>query len=158
MVIYGIDPGFSGAIAIYEAGLSWGKMRVYDMPIMKSAKGKTILNLSEILNILQPEDPHHNLAVIEQVGAMPNQGVSSTFRFGQGFGQLQMAIAAQKLPVQYVTPQKWKSHFGLSRDKGVSRSVAMQRFPEIADQFKRVKDDGRAEAALIALYGREKLI
>tara|TARA_R110000744_G_scaffold137891_1_gene248522 strand:+ start:293 stop:769 length:477 start_codon:yes stop_codon:yes gene_type:complete len=158
MVIYGIDPGFSGAIAIYETGLSWGKMRVYDMPIMKSAKGKTILNLSEILNILQPEDPHHNLAVIEQVGAMPNQGVSSTFRFGQGFGQLQMAIAAQKLPVQYVTPQKWKSHFGLSRDKGVSRSVAMQRFPEIADQFKRVKDDGRAEAALIALYGREKLI
>tara|TARA_R110000796_G_scaffold168721_1_gene285657 strand:- start:1121 stop:1597 length:477 start_codon:yes stop_codon:yes gene_type:complete len=158
MVIYGIDPGFSGAIAIYETGLSWGKMRVYDMPIMKSAKGKTILNLSEILNILQPEDPHHNLAVIEQVGAMPNQGVSSTFRFGQGFGQLQMAIAAQKLPVQYVTPQKWKSHFGLSRDKGVSRSVAMQRFPEIADQFKRVKDDGRAEAALIALYGKEKLI
>jgi crossover junction endodeoxyribonuclease RuvC len=158
MVIYGIDPGFSGAIAIYETGETWGKMCVYDMPIMKSSKGKTILNLNEVLNILQPEDPHHSLAVIEQVGAMPNQGVSSTFRFGQGFGQLQMAIAAQRLPVQYVTPQKWKSHFGLSRDKGVSRSVAMQRFPEIADQFKRVKDDGRAEAALIALYGREKLI
>jgi len=79
-------------------------------------------------------------------------------RFGQGYGQVEMAIAARELQVRYVTPQKWKGHFGLSRDKGVSRSVASQRFPSIAAQFARVKDDGRAEACLIALYGKERLI
>jgi len=60
--------------------------------------------------------------------------------------------------VQYVTPSKWKAHFGLTRDKGVSRGMAMQRFPEYAEKFKRVKDDGRAEAALIALYGQETMV
>ena len=156
MVIYGIDPGFTGAISIYRPELEL--MEVHDMPVMKSAKGKTILNLRGVLDILEPEDFEHNIAVIEQVGAMPGQGVSSMFRFGQGFGQLEMAIAAHKLPVHYVTPQKWKGHFKLSRDKGVSRSVAIQRFPQVANLFSRVKDDGRAEACLIALYGKEELI
>ena len=128
------------------------------MPVMKSAKGKTILNLRGVLDLLEPEDDTLHIAVIEQVAAMRGQGVTSMFRFGQGYGQVEMAIAAQRLPVHYVTPQKWKGYFGLSRDKGVSRSVASQRFPSIATQFARVKDDGRAEACLIALYGKEKLI
>jgi len=79
------------------------------------------------------------------------------FRFGQGYGAIQMALAGHKIPTRLVTPSKWKSHFGLSRDKGVSRGLAMQRFPEQAQMFSRVKDDGRAEAALIALYGQEKM-
>ena len=156
MVIFGIDPGFTGAISIYRPNL--GLIEVHDMPVMKSAKGKTILNLHGVLDVLEREDDTPHVAVIEQVGAMPGQGLSSTFRFGQGYGQLEMAIAARGLQVHYVTPQKWKGHFGLSRDKGVSRSVASQRFPSIATQFARVKDDGRAEACLIALYGKEKLI
>jgi len=156
MVIFGIDPGFTGAISIYRPNL--GLIEVHDMPVMKSAKGKTILNLHGVLDVLEREDDTPHVAVIEQVGAMPGQGLSSTFRFGQGYGQLEMAIAARGLQVHYVTPQKWKGHFGLSRDKGVSRSVASQRFPQIAAQFARVKDDGRAEACLIALYGKEKLI
>ena len=155
MVIFGIDPGFSGAISIYRPNL--GLIEVHDMPVMKSAKGKTILNLHGVLDVLEPEDDTPHIAVIEQVAAMRGQGVTSMFRFGQGFGQLEMAIAARELQVRYVTPQKWKGHFGLSRDKGVSRSVASQRFPSIATQFARVKDDGRAEACLIALYGKEKL-
>jgi len=68
-----------------------------------------------------------------------------------------MALAAHRIPVQYVTPSIWKKHFGLSKEKGVSRGFAIQRFPEHAESFQRVKDDGRAEAALIALYGKDKL-
>jgi crossover junction endodeoxyribonuclease RuvC len=77
------------------------------------------------------------------------------FRFGETYGATQMAVAAHAMPIHYVTPAKWKGHFKLSRDKGVSRSVAIQRFPKNAADFSRVKDDGRAEAALIALYGSE---
>jgi crossover junction endodeoxyribonuclease RuvC len=156
MVIFGIDIGFTGAISIYRPAL--GLIEVHDMPVMKSAKGKTILNLHGVLDILEREDDTPHIAVIELVNAMRGQGVSSTFRFGEQKGSIAMAIAAQGLPVHYVTPQRWKGHFGLSRDKGVSRSVASQRFPQIAPQFARVKDDGRAEACLIALYGKEKLI
>jgi crossover junction endodeoxyribonuclease RuvC len=90
--------------------------------------------------------------------AMPGQGVSSTFRFGQGYGQLEMGIAACKLPIQYVSPAVWKKHFRLNRDKGVSRGLVTQRLPQYAHLFARVKDDGRAEATLIALYAAEKLI
>jgi len=155
MLIYGIDPGFTGAIALYWPDT--GKLEVHDMPVMKNPKGKTIINPHGVLDILANEGGK-SLAVIEQVAAMRGQGVSSMFRFGEGYGHLQMACAACKLPLKYVTPALWKKHFNLSRDKGVSRGVAMQRFPDQAQQFSRVRDDGRAEAALIALYGAEKLI
>ena len=155
MLIYGIDPGFTGAIALYWPDA--GKLEVHDMPVMKNPKGKTIINPHGVLDILANEGGK-SLAVLEQVGAMPGQGVSSMWRFGQGVGHLEMACAACKLPLKYVTPATWKKHFNLSRDKGVSRGVAMQRFPDQAQQFSRAKDDGRAEAALIALFGAEKLV
>jgi crossover junction endodeoxyribonuclease RuvC len=155
MLIYGIDPGFTGAIALYWPDT--GKLEVHDMPVMKNPKGKTIINPHGVLDILANEGGK-SLAVIESVAARPGQGVSSVFRFGEGYGHLQMACAASKLPLQYVTPATWKKRFNLSRDKGVSRGLAMQRFPDQAQQFSRVKDDGRAEAALIALFGAEKLV
>ena len=155
MLIYGIDPGFTGAIALYWPDT--GKLEVHDMPVMKNPKGKTIINPHGVLDILANEGGK-SLAVIEQVSAMPGQGVSSMFRFGEGYGHLQMACAASKLPLQYVTPASWKRHFGLTSSKGLSRGLAMQRFPDQAQQFSRVKDDGRAEAALIALYAAEKLV
>ena len=155
MLIYGIDPGFTGAIALYWPDT--GKLEVHDMPVMKNPKGKTIINPHGVLDILANEGGK-SLAVIEQVSAMPGQGVSSMFRFGEGYGHLQMACAASKLPLQYVTPATWKRHFGLTSSKGLSRGVAMQRFPDQAQQFSRAKDDGRAEAALISLFGAEKLI
>ena len=154
MLIYGIDPGYTGAITLYCPKTN--DIEVYDMPTMPSAKGKTVLNMHGILEILQPEDDGARVAFMEQVGAMRGQGVSSMFRFGEQYGALQMALAATKTPTHYVTPQKWKGHFGLIKsDKGVSRGLAMQRFPKYADKFNRVKDDGRAEATLIALYGKE---
>ena len=156
MLIYGCDPGFTGAIALYKPAENW--LEVHDMPVMKNTKGKAIINSPYLLDILQNEADEKCLALIEQVSAMPGQGVSSMFRFGEGYGMLQMACAANKLPTQFVTPAKWKGYFGLSRDKGVSRGLAMQRFPEYAGLFSRVKDDGRAEAALIALYAAENMV
>lgn len=156
MVIIGVDPGFTGAVAIWRPAIR--SLYVYDMPVLPNAKGKTELDLHSLFDLLAPEDDTPHLAVVEQVHAMRGQGVTSMFRFGQGYGAIQMGLAAHRLPVQYVTPSKWKAHFGLTRDKGVSRGMAMQRFPEYAEKFKRVKDDGRAEAALIALYGQETMI
>ena len=154
MLIYGIDPGFTGAIALYWPDA--GKIEVHDMPVMTNPKGKTIINPHGVLDILANEGGK-SLAVIEQVGAMPGQGVSSMFRFGQGLGVVEACAAASKLPLQYVTPAKWKKHFALARNKGVSRGLAMQRFPDQAE-FSRAKDDGRAEAVLIALYAAETMI
>jgi len=156
MVVYGIDPGFTGAVSIYYT--QTGKLECYDIPTFKSPKGKTLINLHALLDIFSHPEDESSLAVIERVSAMPGQGVSSTFRFGQGYGQIEMAIAACKMAVQYVSPAVWKKHFGLNRDKGVSRSLVTQRLPQYANLFARVKDDGRAEATLIALYATEKLI
>ncbi len=155
MLIYGIDPGFSGAITLYWP--TTGDIEVFDMPVMKNPKGKTILNMHGILDILEPEGDGPRVAYIEQVAAMKGQGVSSMFRFGEQFGALQMALAATKTPMHMVTPSVWKRHFGLSRDKGVARSLATNRFPSEASRFGRVKDDGRAEATLIALYAKETM-
>jgi len=151
-VFVGIDPGFTGAIAFYWPDSN--SVEVHDMPVYKNIKGKTELNLYELHKILKPEgdEPHH--VILEQVSAVRGNGVSSMFRFGQAYGATQMAIAAHKLPMTLVTPAKWKSYLGLNKDKGLSRSLASQRWPAQADLFKRVKDDGRSEACLLALYGK----
>tara|TARA_R110000782_G_scaffold47660_2_gene104696 strand:- start:300 stop:776 length:477 start_codon:yes stop_codon:yes gene_type:complete len=157
MLIYGIDPGFTGAIALYWPNSPYeSNLEVYDMPVMKNPKGKTIINPHGILDILANEGGK-SLAVVERVHSMPGQGISSAFRFGEGYGHLQMACAACKLPTKYVTPASWKKHFQLSRSKKLSRSLAIQRFPNQAGLFARAKDDGRAEAALLALFGHETL-
>jgi crossover junction endodeoxyribonuclease RuvC len=156
MLIYGIDPGFTGAVSIYDTELD--SLIIHDIPVVKSPKGKTLINLPELLSVLNNTENQPSVAAIELVNAMPNQGVSSTFRFGQGFGQLQMGIVASKLPIEYVTPRQWKKYFDLTRDKGESRRLAKLCFPNHAHYFKRVKDDGRAEAALIGLYAKENLI
>lgn len=155
MLIYGIDPGYTGAITLYWPAT--GDIEVHDMPTIVNAKGKPVLNQRAILDIFEPEGDGQRFAFIEQVAAMPSQGVSSVFRFGEQFGQLQMALAATQTPYMMVTPAVWKRHFGLTKDKGASRGLAMQRLPAFADKFKRVKDDGRAEATLIALYGKETM-
>lgn len=156
MIVIGADPGMSGAIAALD--ILTGTLRVVDMPVTKDPKGRTCIDPYELLEILRPPSGTRCMAVVEHVHAMPKQGVSSSFNFGEGYGALKMAIAAHHIPVQFITPAIWKKHFGLSSDKGLSRGLASNRFPANAKDFIRVKDDGRAEAALLALYGQEKLM
>ena len=156
MLIYGCDPGFTGAIALYWTDT--GKLEVHDMPIMQNPKGKAIINLHSLLDVLKNEADEKCMCLLELVNSRPGQNSSSVFRFGQGFGQLQMAVAANKLPVQYVTPAKWKKYFGLSKDKNASRAMAMDRFPKQAELFKLAKFDGRGEAALLCLYAAETMV
>ena len=154
MIVFGIDPGFSGAIA--EFWPAEHRLYVHDMPTVPSQKGKTELNCHAILDLLTTDGSVPAQAWLEKVGSRPGQGVSSMFRFGQQLGALEMAVAANAHQLRWVTPSTWKKHFGLSADKGAARSVAMQRFPKHAQLFARVKDADRAEAALIALYGAEQ--
>ena len=156
-MIVGIDPGFSGAIALLNPRTR--ALEVHDMPLIHGPRGKTVTDLYSLGKMLVPDRRDlRNVAIIEDVHAMPKQGVSSTFRFGQNFGALQMAITGHGYEIYPVTPAVWKKFFKLSSDKGVSRGLAMQRFPDNASDFKRIKDDGRAEAALLALYGLEAIL
>ncbi len=160
-LILGIDPGFSGALGLLQTDLVTKKfiVSVMDMPVLTSPKGKTEIDYTTLFEVLRsPSSDFHVTAILERVASRPNQSAPATFRFGQGYGAIEMALCAHKIPVQYVTPAVWKKHFNLSKDKGASRSLAKQRFPDLADQLARVKDDGRAEAILIALFGHEKLL
>lgn len=147
----GVDPGFTGAVAVYcpHANL----LNVQDMPVTKDAKGRIMIDNIKLYEMLRPTGKV--FATVEHVGAMPKQGVSSVWRFAEGYGALKMAILAHRIPMELVRPNIWKKHFGLSKDKGASRGLICQKFPDMAEQFARVKDDGRAEAALIAIYGSE---
>lgn len=156
--IIGIDPGLSGAVACLD--VSTHDVTILDMPTYKGKTGKVVVNSMELLEILEPpsSEPGSVFAVLEQVWARPKEGVSSAFRFGRAYEACVTSLAAHKYDVRDVTPPVWKKYFGLKSDKGLSRGLAIQRFPRQAALFKRVKDDGRAEAALIALYGKEKLL
>lgn len=158
MLICGIDPGYSGAIALLVPAT--GHLHVIDMPVAPNIKGKTELDLNQLAKALDPDlgvSPPH-ISVLEKVSTMPGQGISSAFRFGEGYGAIQMALVGHGWERNYVTPTVWKKHFKLSKDKGASRALASQRFPGYAQLFSRVKDDGRAEAVLLALYGREVIL
>lgn len=151
-VIFGIDPGFSGGIAEF-----WPRERtlyIHDMPVAPGQKGRQELAMRPLFDLLDSGESHATVW-LEKVGARPGQGVTSMFRFGQQLGALEMAVAGNGHELRWVTPGSWKKHFGLTADKGAARKLAMDRFPDAAKMFARVKDDGRAEAALIALYGWE---
>ena len=148
----GIDVGASGAIAVFENGKL---IAVHDMPtktIVINKRNKKRVDADALNELL---DFHVDMAVIEAVTAMPNQGVSSMFAFGQAAGIVEGVVASVTNNVMYVRPQSWKGYFNLTNDKGASRELAAQLWPEMSDSFKRVKDDGRAEAALIGLWGIE---
>jgi crossover junction endodeoxyribonuclease RuvC len=147
--VIGIDPGLSGAIAHYFNGV----ITTYDMPTFAVTKGKKIrreVDAVQMATIIASHQPEH--LILEQVGAMPGQGVTSMFNFGRSYGAVEGVVGALRIPLTRVTPQRWKSAMHLSADKGESRRRATQLFPDYADQWTRVKDDGRAEAALLAFY------
>jgi crossover junction endodeoxyribonuclease RuvC len=150
--IIGIDPGLSGAVAV----LYGETLRVIDMPTMtveRNGKAKRQVSASELAELIyscQGEDCH---VYCERVGAMAGQGVTSVFSFGRSFGMIEGILAAFKLPVTYVAPATWVKAVGRGQGKDASRARAMEIFPNNQTDFKRVKDDGRADAALIAYWG-----
>lgn len=151
---WGIDPGLSGAIAMHSPVC----VNVFDIPtheIATNGKKRRKLDLHALNIIVQRYAPACRICIIEDVHAMPKQGVSSSFSFGFTAGAIQAVVAANNIPYRLVTPQAWKKHFGLNADKDAARRMASQRLPNHAATWARVKDDGRAEAALIALYGAE---
>lgn len=162
MIVIGIDPGLSGALAAMDTR---GLLGVEDLPVMAKAAGggkvKQQLNPAALATILEDWARAQEwardsvLVLLERVQAMPKQGVSSMFSLGHTCGAIEGVLAAKRLPVQFVTPQAWKKHFGLSADKEVARSRAISLFPQAP--LSRVKDHGRAEAILLARYGMEAL-
>jgi crossover junction endodeoxyribonuclease RuvC len=145
----GIDPGLSGALALLDTGLNFMLLR--DMPVVPIKKGRMGLSAVLVAEIIEALEPDH--AFVENVHAMKGQGISSAFNFGMGFGIILGALGAARVPYQFVTPNEWKKHFRLTKDKGLSRATAARLYPVQADLFSRAKDDGRAEAALIATFG-----
>jgi len=148
----GIDPGLSGAIAVFD--LKNGKLTIHDMPTMEIRVGKSnknVISERQLVTIL--DEPKGAVAFCEKVNAMPGQGVTSMFNFGMGFGIVRGVLAALGYGYTLVTPAQWKKKLGVPQGKDGSRHRAMELFPAYAELFRRKKDDGRAEAALIAYWG-----
>lgn len=149
----GIDPGATGAIA----SISPNGIHFIDCPTIK-VSGKTKPNPTLMASELKQLVKLNSIIIIENVHAMPGQGVSSMFSFGMGYGCWLGIIAALNIPVEFVTPQTWKKHYGLSTDKEASRVKALQLFPSQAADLKLKKHHGRAEALLLAEYLKRKLL
>ena len=155
MLIIGIDPGISGAICFFEKGKI---LDVIVMPIMNEGKkNKKQVNGSQIYNeIKKRTNDFQNQEVrviIEQVSAMPGQGVTSMFNFGQSFGILKGICSAMNLSVYYVRPAKWKKYFNLiNTEKDASRTRAIEIFPYFSAQLSKKKDNNKADAILISSY------
>ena len=156
MKIFGIDPGVSGAICVLKEGKI---LEVYEMPTMiDGKKNKRQVNGAEVTNIFLKDLNNEDKAkvVVEHVTAMPGQGVTSMFNFGQSFGVLKGICAALKLPIYFVRPVKWKKYFNLIKtNKDASRTKVIEIFPYISSKISRKKDSNKADSILIAKYFEE---
>lgn len=153
--IIGVDPGAGGAVAILtEKG---ELVQVFDMPTLELKVGAGMKKrvapyfLQAELQLYADQGAR---AVVEQVNAMPGQGVTSMFAFGEAFGLVRGVLAGMKVTTALVTPAKWKRDMKVNASKDGARQLAATLWPAHAGEFKRVKDDGRAEACLIAEWGR----
>jgi crossover junction endodeoxyribonuclease RuvC len=153
MIIIGVDPGINGAISVIE---NKKILEVYDTPTMiDGKKNKRQINGAQVTNIFKERLNLNKevIVVVEQVNAMPGQGVTSMFNFGQSFGVIKGICAALSLPIHFVRPAKWKKHFNLIKtNKDASRTKVIESYPEISSKLHRKKDINRADAILIALY------
>ena len=153
MKIIGVDPGLSGAIAILEDKKVFS---IIDMPVMaEGKKNKRQLNSAQLVNIIRENtNPKEDIAVVvEQVNAMPGQGVTSMFNFGQTFGAIKGICAALGLPIFFVRPSKWKKHFNLiNSSKDSSRTKVIEMYPSLSSQLAKKKDVNKSDAILIARY------
>ena len=156
MRIIGIDPGLSGAIAILEDN----KIKeLFDMPVMPDGKkNKRQLNNALLVKLIKDniKNLENTVMVVEQVNAMPGQGVTSMFNFGQTFGAIKGICAALGLPIFFVRPAKWKKYFELiNSSKDASRTKAIEMYPSISEQLSKKKDVNKSDAILIARYYSE---
>lgn len=148
-MIVAIDPGYNGAIAwLTDDGIL---VDVVDMPITKH-KGKTRIIASEVARLLDVRSIETSMVMLEATTARPGQGVTSMYNFGFGCGVLEGVCAAMFLPYFYVSPQTWKRQMGVGADKTACREMAQKLWPGAADKFRRVRDDGRADAALLGRW------
>jgi crossover junction endodeoxyribonuclease RuvC len=155
MLIIGIDPGISGSICFFEDGKI---IDVVEMPTMNEGKknkrqvnGAQIYN--EILKRINRNEKNNVRVIIEQVSAMPGQGVTSMFNFGQSFGILKGICSAMQLPMFFVRPAKWKKYFNLiNSEKDASRTRAIEIFPYFSSHLSKKKDSNKADAILIASF------
>lgn len=151
-MILGIDPGATGALALLtDAG---ELLRAADMPVVE-INGKRRVSAAELSRLIREWAPQRT--IIEQVGAMPGQGVASMFAFGYSAGVLEGACVGLGVPVSFVRPDVWKRAMRVTKDKGACRLMAQRTWPAQSALFARVKDDGRAESALVGLYGLRDL-
>ena len=156
MKIIGIDPGLSGAIAILEKNKV---LNIFEIPVMSEGKkNKRQLNSAQLVkllkdNIIKNEEVS---VVVEQVNAMPGQGVTSMFNFGQTFGAIKGVCAALGLAIFFVRPSKWKKHFELiNSSKDSSRTKAIEMYPSLSNDLARKKDVNKSDAILIARFYSE---
>ena len=155
MLIIGIDPGVSGSICFFKDGQI---LDVIEMPTMNEGKknkkqvnGSQIYN--EIVKRIDKDVVSNTRVVIEHVTAMPGQGVTSMFNFGQSFGILKGICSAMQLPMYFVRPAKWKKYFNLiNSEKDASRTRAIEIFPHFSSQLSKKKDSNKADAILIASF------
>ena len=156
MKIIGIDPGLSGAIAVLE---DIKVLSLFEMPVMaEGKKNKRQLNSAQLVNIIKENtNGDEEIAVIvEQVNAMPGQGVTSMFNFGQTFGAIKGICAALELPIYFVRPSKWKKHFELiNSSKDSSRTKVIEMYPKLSTQLAKKKDVSKSDAILIARFFSE---
>ena len=153
MKIIGVDPGLSGAIVILENNKV---LKLFEMPVMaEGKKNKRQLNSARLVNNFRENSSNNEevAVVVEQVNAMPGQGVTSMFNFGQSFGAIKGVCAALNLPIFFVRPSKWKKHFELiNSSKDSSRTKAIEMYPSLADQLAKKKDVNKSDAILIARF------
>ena len=150
MIVMAIDPGLSGAIAVFEGG---ALIDIADMPtheLSRNGKAKRQISASALAGIFTQHDPRH--VIVEKVSAMPGQGVTSMFSFGRSLGIIEGIVAAYDIPVTYVTPSVWTKAVGRGAGKDASRARACELYPTQQKSFARVKDDGRADAVLIGTW------
>ncbi len=155
MFIIGIDPGISGAICFF---LNGEVIDIIDMPSMADGKkNKRQVNSQQVFNEISKRIKNFSkkeiIVVIEQVSAMPGQGVTSMFNFGQSFGVLKGICSAMQLSMYFVRPAKWKKYYGLIKtEKDASRTKVIEIFPYISSKLSKKKDCNKADAVLIANF------
>ena len=155
MYIIGIDPGISGAICFFNEGKV---LDVIEMPTMaEGKKNKKQVNGNQLFNEIKSrlsEIRQEQISVVvEHVNAMPGQGVTSMFNFGQSFGVIKGIFSTLEIPIYFVSPAKWKKHFNLiGSEKDASRTKAIELFPKFSNEISRKKDANKADAILIGKY------